>query len=67
MFDSETDSDTEAEADTWTDSEGMPHVGVSPALCLCASVPLCLFSEQRTEDRGRRTEDGGQKTEDSRT
>jgi hypothetical protein len=38
--DTEADTDTDYEADT----EELPHVGVSPALCLSASVPLCLFS-----------------------
>jgi hypothetical protein len=42
----ETEAETDTDCETEAETDGMPHVGVSPALCLCASVPLCLFSGQ---------------------
>jgi hypothetical protein len=50
--DSDSDTDPEADADTNSEAEGIPHVGVSPALYLCAFVPLYLF--YRGRDRARK-------------
>jgi hypothetical protein len=30
-----------------TEADGMPHVSVSPALCLCASVPIFRAEDRR--------------------